>query len=74
MLEAIANFPKPTNLTGARSWFGLVNQVAYSFSMTEEMAPFRDLLKRNRQFYWDETMDKLFEKAKLQILEKVVGG
>ena len=33
MLEAIANFPKPTNLTGARAWFGLVNQVAYSFSM-----------------------------------------
>ena len=61
MLEAIANFPKLTNLTGARSWFGLVNQVAYSFSMTEEMAPFQDLLKRTRQLYWDETMDRLFE-------------
>ena len=32
MLEAIREFPKPTNLTGARSWFGLVNQVAYSFA------------------------------------------
>ena len=40
MLEAIKDFPKPTNLTGARSWFGLVNQVAYSFAQTEEMAPF----------------------------------
>ena len=33
MLEAITSFP-----------IRLVNQVAYSFCMTEEMAPFRDLL------------------------------
>ena len=38
------------------------------------MAPFRDLLKPNRQFYWDETMDRLFEKEKLQIVEKVTDG
>ena len=43
--------------------------------MTEEMAPFQDLLKRNRQFYWDETMNKLFEKVKMRrIVEKVVEG
>ena len=34
MLEAIASFPKPVSLTGARAWFGLVNQVAYSFAQT----------------------------------------
>ena len=45
--------------------------MAYSFSMTEEMAPFRDLLKLNRQFYWDSMMDDLFEQAKAQIVEKV---
>ena len=74
MLEAIANFPKPVNLTSARAWFGLVNQVAYSFAQTEEMAPFRDLLKRNRQFFWDDNMDKLFEKAKVKIVEQVEEG
>lgn len=26
-LLSICNFPTPTDLTGARSWFGLVNQV-----------------------------------------------
>ena len=26
--SAIKDFPTPTNITGARSWFGLVNQVA----------------------------------------------
>ena len=74
MLEAIASFPKPVSLTGARAWFGLVNQVAYSFAQTEEMAPFRDLLKRNRQFYWDENMDTLFERAKVKIVEQVEEG
>ena len=74
MLEAIANFPKPVNLTSARAWFGLVNQVAYSFAQTEEMAPYRDLLKRNRQFFWDDNMDKLFEKAKVKIVEQVEEG
>ena len=29
MVEAISNFPKPTNIKGVRSFFGLVNQVAY---------------------------------------------
>ena len=42
--------------------------------MTEDMAPFCDLLKRNRQFYWDRTMDELFERAKAQIVEKVEEG
>ena len=27
MLKSIANFPKPKNLSGVRSWFGLVEQV-----------------------------------------------
>ena len=74
MLEAISNFPKPVNLTGARAWFGLANQVAYSFAQTDEMAPFRDLLKRNRQFFWDDNMDTLFEKAKMKIVELVEEG
>ena len=38
------------------------------------MAPFRDLLKRNRQFYWDGARDELFERAKAKIVEKVYKG
>ena len=45
MLEAIRDFPKPTNLTGARAWFGLVNQVAYSFAQTD-MPGYRLLQER----------------------------
>ena len=74
MLEAIRGFPKPINLTGARAWFGLVNQVAFSFAQTEEMAPFRGLLKRNSQFFWDDNMDYLFEKSKGRVVELVEEG
>jgi hypothetical protein len=47
-IEAIRNFPTPTNISEVRSWFGLINQVAYSFVKTEHMAPFRHLLSQSR--------------------------
>ena len=50
IIDAIANFPTPTDITGVRSWFGLVNQVAYTFAQADIMAPFRELLStKNRQ-------------------------
>ena len=49
-LRAILDFPTPCNLTDIRSWFGLVNQVSYAFSMTKRMLPFRDLLKSGPKF------------------------
>jgi hypothetical protein len=45
LTDAILNFPTPASLTDARSWFGLVNQVAYSISSSSMMQPFRELLK-----------------------------
>ena len=58
-------FPRPKNITDVRSWFGLVNQVAYAFSMTEQMHPFRELLKPATPFYWDDNLNKLFEESSL---------
>ena len=37
LIEAIENFPVPTDLTGIRSWFGLVQQASYAFSKMKEM-------------------------------------
>ena len=37
MLRAITDLPTLKNLTDFRSWFGLVNQVAYAFSITESL-------------------------------------
>ena len=39
-LKAILGFPTPKNITDACSWFGLLNQVFYTFSMAIHMQPF----------------------------------
>ena len=73
-LKAIDNFPKPKDITDARSWFGLVNTVAWTYSMTQEMLPFRNLVKPNAKFYWDQQMDLIFDKSKQIIREKAIQG
>lgn len=73
-LDAVCNFPTPTDITGMRSWFGLVNQSAYAFSMTEIMAPFRDALKPGNKFYWDDNLQRLFDKSKQEIVSAVKNG
>ena len=73
-LKALEKFPTPNNITDIRSWFGLVNQAAYSFSKTEVMAPFRCLLKKNSKFVWNEHMETAFRKAKEQIAKEITKG
>ena len=74
MLSAIENFPPPTDLTSARSWFGLVNQVSWAYAIGPIMQPFRELIKPNNKFYWDATLTDLFVKSKQQLIEKVKEG
>merc|ERR1719186_2229648 len=74
LLQAISDFPIPKTITDIRAWFGLVEQVAYAFSKTDIMLPFRELLKRNRQFYWDENLTKTFLEARKKIVDKVYEG
>ena len=38
-LAAIKEFPRPTDITGVRSWFGLIEQVSFAFSKTSLMEP-----------------------------------
>ena len=73
-LSAIANFPQPTDLTGVRSWFGLVEQVAFSFSKTTLMEPFRQLLAKNATYLWTDKLQAAFEKARLEIVRLVATG
>ena len=73
-LRAIRSFPIPQNITDIRNWFGLINQVAYPFSMTERMSPFRSLLKPDTRFQWDDTLQKLFEESKTVILDEICKG
>ena len=73
-LDDILNFPTPSDITGMRSWYGLVNQSAYAFSMADTMAPFREALKPGTKFHWDEHIQQLFDKSKQEIVSAVQNG
>ncbi len=52
-VRAISEFPIPQNLTDVRSWFGLV-----IVRIQHDCLPFRDLLKANNKFQWDDTLQQ----------------
>ena len=74
MLSAIADFPVPSSLTDARSWFGLINQVAWAYSLGPVMQPFRELIRSKSDFYWDDNVNRVFEESKKVIVDLVKEG
>ena len=73
-IKNILDFPTPKNISDVRSFFGLVNQVAYAFSKGVVMAPFRELLKPSNKFSWTEELDQSFIAAKQEIVRLVQDG
>ena len=74
MLYAIRDFPVPQDITGARSWFGLVEQVAWAYCIKPEMTPFRELVQSSKPFYWDDALSAAFSASKQHILALVEDG
>ena len=74
LVRAIRDFPCPENITDVRSFFGLVNQVNYCLSSSEEMQPFRNLLSPSTKFYWDSHLSLCFSKAKEAIIKSIEEG
>ena len=73
-LDAIRTFPKPTNISDIRSWFGLVNQVSSYNKLINIMEPFRKFLSPKVRFYWDDELDNIFEISKKAIVEAIQEG
>ena len=73
-LDAIKGFPRPTNISDVRSWFGLVNQVAHYAKLIEIMKPFKHLLSSKVKFAWSEELEEAFEKSKTAIVEAIEEG
>ena len=73
-LQAIQDFPRPRDITGIRSWYGLINQVNYAFSQTDVMLPFRSLLKPTTPFLWTQELQEAFDKSKEVIIKAVEKG
>lgn len=63
--DAISQFPKPTNRTDLRSFFGLVNQLSSSVNTVASLLiPLRPLLSIKNDFLWSSDHDKAFSAAK----------
>jgi len=62
-VQAIFDFPTPKKITDIRSLFGLVNHVAYAYSVTDRMVPFRQLLKPITPFKWTTELQALFDES-----------
>lgn len=74
IVAAIRNYPPPTDITKARAFFGLANQVQWAYANSKEMAPFRSLVKPNSTFIWTEELKQLFTACKEKILHQVNDG
>ena len=73
-VTAIKQFPTPTSITDLRSYFALVNQVAPYYAVQPVLQPFRELLRKNVKFYWDEVLQSLFEQSREVIADEVIKG
>ena len=77
-LRALKEFPTPKSTTDVRSWFGLVQQVAFAHSVSEDLAPLRCLLKdeegKKHKFTWNEQLQEAFESSKKHIVNSVAKG
>ena len=64
-IDTIAKFPKPTNITEMRSFFGLVNQLGdFSPDIATAASSLRSLLRPSESFLWSPDHDNAFEEVK----------
>ena len=72
-IEAIAKFPKPTNITEMRSFFGLVNQLGdFCPHIASAAVPMRGLLRTGQPFTWNADHDAAFEATKAALVSPPV--
>ena len=74
MISSLEGFPVPKNRTDLKSFFGLVQFVSYVFSESRRLAPFRELLKKDTKWYWDDSLKEIFADCKQMIVRQVVDG
>ena len=76
-LESNRTFPRPETISQARSFFGMINQVSYSFFMSPIMEPLRHLLRPDTWtggFHWTPELNRTIELAKEEMIRSVREG
>ena len=64
-IKAIADFPKPKNISDMRSFLGLVEQLAgFSSDISAKLLPLRPLLSTKSEFIWTTDHDSAFQEVK----------
>ena len=64
-IEAISEFPAPTNITELRSFMGVANQLGgFTHLLSEAAGPLQDLLKPKNVFLWSPQHEEAFTKTK----------
>jgi hypothetical protein len=72
-LSAIADFPRPVNITQLRSFLGLVGQLTdFSDEISAAAGPLRPLLRQGNQFVWSADQEKAFETVKRALISPPV--
>ena len=74
MTESIQHFPAAKNITQARAFFGLVEQVCFAFLKCADMMHFRHLLSPKTKFVWSDALEREFGLAKASIVRKIHKG
>ena len=75
ILDNIKNFPKPMTLNKARHWLGLIEQVAWSYSIGDTMTNFRDQVKQTiKTWSWTPMLQEEFKHEKEEIVRRVKNG
>ena len=68
-LEAIQNYPAPTNVTELQRFMGMVNQLAkFLPNLSKLNAPLRQLLHKEAAWLWDEPQENSFQTIKTKLL------
>ncbi|VDI45747.1 Hypothetical predicted protein [Mytilus galloprovincialis] len=74
-LQAILDFPTPKNITDVRSWFGLVNQVSYAFSMADRLKTISSIDQNLvHHFFGINQLETLFQETKTVIVSEIEEG
>ena len=74
-LKAIADFPRPTNITELRSFFGLVNQLGeFSTEIASKTVPLRPLLRPSLSYNWTSDQENAFKAIKMALTSPPILG
>ncbi|UYV66796.1 hypothetical protein LAZ67_4002874, partial [Cordylochernes scorpioides] len=74
-VEAVSKFPRPRNISELRSFLGLCSYYRRFIENFDDKArSLHDLLKTEKQFYWDAAQEKAFEVLKIALISEPVLG